>query len=103
MAIDIKTLFQQAIPLQEWAQALSEFALKQIGKILEQLFVGFDLIFEMPDSAPQNFRIIRPGSMGCVRRLRSRRKVGLRVHGPTLSPAHGLIKRDQEAVAGCSC
>ena len=49
MAIGIKTLFQQAIPLQEWTQALPEFSFEQIGQILEQLFVGFDLIFEMPD------------------------------------------------------
>ena len=103
MVIVIKALFQQAIPLQEWPQALPEFAFEQIAQILEQLFVGFDLIFEMPDSAPQNFRIIRSGSVGSVRRLRSRREVGLRIHGPTLSPAHGLIKRDQEAVADCSC
>ena len=64
LAIGIKTLFQQAIPLQEWPQALPEFAFEQIRQILEQLFVGFDLIFEMPDSAPQNFRIIRFGRVG---------------------------------------
>ena len=69
MNIGITTLFQQAIPLKEWTQALPELVFKQIGQILEQLFVGFDLMFEMPDSAPQNFRIISSGNLGSAWRL----------------------------------